>query len=130
VKNQAAFESRYGTGLNILGVYASGSLDNGGELVAIANGFNQTLQTFTYDDDWYPSTDGGGYSLVIRNANDPMSNWDLQSGWRASYGINGSPAANDTDFVAPTMQSGNFNSGASQVQLTFSEPIALGSGIS
>jgi hypothetical protein len=125
VKNQAAFESRYGTSLNILGQYSSGSLDNGGENVAFANSFDQVLQSFTYDDAWYPQTDGGGYSLVIRDPLGDVANGGLQSGWRASYAVDGAPGADDSDTTPPVLQSAGFDPGTSTMQFTFSEPVTL-----
>jgi hypothetical protein len=65
VKNRAAFESRYGLGLPIAGEYigaAGGTLSNSGEDINILGPLNEQLLHFNYDADWYPITNGGGYS--------------------------------------------------------------------
>ena len=53
VKNQLAFESRYGEDLNIAGEY-SGRLSNGGEQITLRNASGADIQSFEYDDmgDW------------------------------------------------------------------------------
>ena len=61
VKNQAAFTSRYGTGINILGQYTD-SLDNNGEEIRLLDASNNIIQDFAYSDSWYPTTDGDGYT--------------------------------------------------------------------
>jgi hypothetical protein len=95
VENQVAFESRYGNGLNVVGQY-SGKLSNSGELVTFRDSFGQTIQSFTFlDDDWYPSTDGPGHSLVILDATGSLPLWGQQIGWRPSTNLQGSPGAAD-----------------------------------
>src|SRR5205814_3954766 len=72
VKNRAAFQSRYGTLLPIAGEYVGindGNLSNGGEVISIAGPVGEPLISFEYKDGWYPITDGGGYSLVVRSPN-------------------------------------------------------------
>src|SRR6185503_6347123 len=72
VKNKAAFESRYGTGLPIAGEYIGlpgGTFSNNGEDVNIRGPVGEQLIHFNYDKDWYPITNGGGYSLVVRDPN-------------------------------------------------------------
>ncbi|HEV8293659.1 MAG TPA: CotH kinase family protein, partial [Tepidisphaeraceae bacterium] len=66
VKNIAAFESLYGTGLNVVGTF-TGALNDAGEEITLAQG-NSTVFDFTYNDSWYPITDGGGYTLTVLNA--------------------------------------------------------------
>jgi hypothetical protein len=95
VKDIAAFEARYGQGLNIAGQY-SGSLDNGGERIRLLDAAGQVIHDFRYEDDWYKSTDGSGYSLVVI---DPVNSIyrDLSDAdaWRASSGLGGSPGSED-----------------------------------
>src|SRR6185295_4123797 len=57
VANQAAFESRYGLGLPIAGVF-TGSLSDSGEKIRLETGLGQEIEEFTYKDNWYPHTDG------------------------------------------------------------------------
>lgn len=92
VKNQAAFQSRY-PGVAIGGVY-TGSLDNGGERIAI-RGPAGTVLDFNYDDDWYPVTDGLGYSLVVVDPIAPALTYGAKANWRPSNPPNGDPGVAD-----------------------------------
>ncbi len=99
VKNQSAFESRYGTGHPIAGQY-TGSLSNSGEQIALDDPIKGSILKFSYNDTWYPVTDGQGFSLTIINENDPvLDNWDIGSAWRPSGQVGGSPAAVDIAVV-------------------------------
>jgi len=91
VANQAAFESRYGTGLPIYGQY-TGSLANGGEEVTLQTGLGAEILHFTYDDggDWPGRADGKGSSLV---AIDTAGDYDDPANWRSSTEFGGSPGA-------------------------------------
>jgi hypothetical protein len=66
VKDQAVFESQYGPDPNdiIAGEY-TGRLDDGGENIRLQDALGITLLEFGYSDNWYPITDGEGYSLTI-----------------------------------------------------------------
>ena len=90
VKNVAAFEARYGTGLPVAGAYPN-SLDNAGERIVLAAG-GATARDFTYDDapPWPVSPDGDGPTLVLAN---PSANPDhgVAANWRASAVIGGTP---------------------------------------
>ena len=101
VKNRAAFESRYGTGLPVTGEWKSGnSLSNSGERIAIAFGADSNIHDFTYDDSapWPAEADGGGPSMVLV---DPFSAPDhsLPSNWKASHGTLGNPGFRDGPFA-------------------------------
>lgn len=101
VKNQAAFESRYGTGLNVLGQY-TGSLSNGGEGIKLEDPTNSTILSFDYKDSWYNITDGDDFSLTIVDANDTnLDIWDDKDGWRASTTSGGTPGREDTGTLIP-----------------------------
>ena len=63
VSDRAAFAQRYGNHSEIAGVF-EGELDDAGETLRLENVFNQELFEFGYNDNWYPVTDGLGYSLV------------------------------------------------------------------
>jgi len=95
VQDLAAFEGRYGPGLPVAGQY-SGALDNAGEHVELCDAAGRTIHSFTYRDDWYPTTDGKGYSLALiaPHTVDPDSLSD-QSVWRADTNPGGSPGAAD-----------------------------------
>lgn len=90
VENVASFESQHGPGHPIAGVY-SGSLSNGGEQLRLEDGSGGAIHDFEYDDAWYPTTDGGGFSMVIRDVNADRSVWGQPSGWRPSTFSGGSP---------------------------------------
>jgi hypothetical protein len=89
VENLAAFNTTYGAGLPIAGVY-SGKLDNGGEtLKLIQRGATPALDLLidevTYDDDppWPVEADGFGPSLQLIDPaqdNNRVANWTAVSG--------------------------------------------------
>ena len=93
----------------IAGTY-SGSLSNGGETIKIEDAGNGTIQEFQYEDGrdggeetWHPTTDGDGYSLVIRDPLASLTAWSSGAAWRASVLPGGSPGtadgqAPDADF--------------------------------
>ena len=95
VKNQTAFEFRYGSGLPVGGTY-TGSLDNAGERLMLLDTMNEEILDFTYNNSWYPITDGLGFSLVVVNENAEPDAWNNKSQWRPSGTLNGSPGADDT----------------------------------
>ena len=94
VKNPAAFVARYGGGATIAGTY-TGALDNRGERIQLLDAVNEEIADFTYNNAWYPITDGLGFSLVIVNENAPWNTWDEKASWRASGVLNGSAGQND-----------------------------------
>ena len=53
------------------------------------------FSTSAYDDSWYPTTDGEGFSLVIRNEYAAFNTWTNPASWRASAALNGSPGRAD-----------------------------------
>ena len=94
VRNAAAFAARYGSALNIAGQYV-GILDNAGETLRLEDAVGEKILEFAYDNQWYPITDGLGFSLVIVNENAPWDTWGNKASWRASSEVNGSPGAAD-----------------------------------
>ncbi|MCX5636840.1 MAG: lamin tail domain-containing protein, partial [Planctomycetota bacterium] len=100
-KNQSAFASRYTVpgGVQVLGPY-DGQLSNSGENVKLEDPTNSTILDFTYRDGWFDITDGGGFSLTIRDPNSSdLNNWDSKSGWRTSAYIGGSPGEDDSGVI-------------------------------
>ena len=93
-KNTNAFAARYGAGLNVAGQY-QGYLNNGGETLRVDDANGEKILEFAYNNPWYPTTDGLGFSLVIANENAPWSMWGGASSWRASSRLYGSPGADD-----------------------------------
>ena len=112
VSNQAAFQSRYGSGLNgiIAGEFAKVNatdlsptrLAKSGEKIALVDAVGETILSFSYQDGWYKQTDGTGNSLVIRDAAAVDRDWwGRREGWFASHAANGSPGADETtDYAA------------------------------
>ncbi len=100
VKNLAAFESRYGTGLPLAGAWrADQNLSNSGERLTLAYGADLPIRDFTYGDSspWPVAADGGGHSLVLI---DPFSTPDhaLPENWKASDVYLGTPGGEDSRF--------------------------------
>ena len=95
VQDRAAFETRYGPGLPVAGVY-SGSLDNAGELIELRDAAGQIIHSFRYKDGWYDFTDGLGFSLTVK---DPITTGPNALGqknvWRPSTASGGSPGIGD-----------------------------------
>ena len=98
VRNLDAFKARYPNwaSLNILGEF-EGQLSNGSEKLEL--GYDApdiaALADFEYHDNWYPSTDGEGFSLVLRDSQSASSSWNQRNAWRHSAGIDGSPGEAD-----------------------------------
>jgi hypothetical protein len=100
VRNRAAFEALYGTGLRILGEYggpAGSALDNSGETVTMVDFGGGVIQSFVYDDAnvWPLEPDGVGNSLVIADRMAPLDTWNQPTAWRASFDVGGSPGEDD-----------------------------------
>lgn len=100
VANHAAFQLRYGTGLNnqIAGQY-DGQFANEGETIQINDVVGESILDFRYESTWFPPSDEGGRSLVVRNVAAPWQNYDLPTHWALSGTSGGSPGAPDTDFA-------------------------------
>lgn len=94
VKNLAAFEARYGALDNVAGEY-TGNLDNGGEKLRLDDAQGDVILEFDYEDDWFPTTDGLGFSLVILNESASLNAWGSKASWRPSAGVGGSPGQDD-----------------------------------
>jgi hypothetical protein len=99
VKDLAAFQAEYGTGINVAGQY-TGSLENAGERIRLEDAVGQMILDFKYKDGWRDITDGGGFSLTIIDPNnlDPNS-WGEKESWRASAYWGGSPGEDDSGIL-------------------------------
>ncbi|MEX2187019.1 MAG: lamin tail domain-containing protein, partial [Pirellulales bacterium] len=99
VQNLTAFEFRYGSNVNVAGQYGGTPenyrLSNGGEQITLLDANSGVIQSFAYDDAWYPTTDGSGPSLVVVDELAALEAWSGSANWRASYGIGGSPGTVD-----------------------------------
>ena len=96
VNNITAFESFYGTDINVAGEY-DGNLSNGGEniVLRLPAPLQAAVLRMEYSDTWYPVTDGDGYSMVAVDVMADRTEWNQSSGWQASTNINGSPGSAD-----------------------------------
>lgn len=95
VEDANAFEARYGPGLPIVGTY-SGNLSNAGEQIELQDAVGQIIQSFRFDDGWYKTTDGDGFSLTVKDpaATDPNT-LNEKTSWRPSPTPGGSPGSAD-----------------------------------
>ena len=94
VRNLAAFESRYGGGLNVAGTF-TGSLSNDGEALTVTSLTGEVVQSFVYSDQWYPHTDGEGFSLVAIDPANAALDRSSAAGWRPSDALHGGPTVDD-----------------------------------
>jgi hypothetical protein len=97
-RNLAAFQSKYGAGINVVGPF-TGALGNGGERLVMQDAQGGTIFDFEYDDGWKPSTDGDGKSLVLLDELMPEAEYGEAGSWDASISLNGSPGRNETGVV-------------------------------
>lgn len=101
VNNVEAFASRYNLDLVFVAGEFTGRLENAGEELIFEGPLGEPIHQFTYRDSWYPETDGGGLSLVIRDPLGDPRQWGLQAGWDESTVLGGSPGFSDEGF--PTL---------------------------
>ena len=103
VRNPAAFTLRYGTGINIGGVFSDALNDNGGQL-RLLDSVGATVLDFGYSDIWQPTTDGSGDTLVLIDPTAAASTWGQASSWRASRAVLGTPGIDKaTNLVSPAI---------------------------
>jgi hypothetical protein len=96
VKNLNAFSTRYDTrGMRIAGEYLD-NLSNGIELLELDGPLAEPILFFSYDDTWYPSTDGNGDSLVFLDPSAPFFAWGQKASWTPSSLPGGSPGASES----------------------------------
>jgi hypothetical protein len=99
VADQSVFEGLYGFGVNLAGEW-SGKLDNDHDRIRLEiEDLNAALLDFSYQDFWYPSTDGGGFSLVIVDESAARGSWGVKESWTADAVQSGSPGMNSGFFV-------------------------------
>ena len=109
VKNRAAFEARYGTGLPVAGEYLNENLRNSGERLKLSFGAGVPIHDIDeYSDTlpWPQPADGGDFSLVLIDVNTTQTpDHDDPGNWRLSRYAGGSPGADDEITLASWMQS-------------------------
>jgi hypothetical protein len=102
VKSRYAFTNRYGASLNaaVAGEY-TGNLANDGNRLVLEGRVREPILDFSYDDDWYPITDGFGFSLVVVDENAAASAW-AQRAVATQCVLNGTPG--QADGAAPAFR--------------------------
>lgn len=90
-KNPAAFALRYGDGGRVVFGPYLGQLSNGGESLKLRDAAGENVLDIDYSDDWYPTSDGGGASLVLRDESVDYDLYDNVETWGASRDDDGSP---------------------------------------
>lgn len=91
VRNTAAFQARYGA-IPVAGTYAPDSLNNTGETLTLNDATGREILSFSWDDDWFPHADGGGWSMVPKNAG-AVASLASAAGWGLSSQLHGNPGA-------------------------------------
>jgi hypothetical protein len=115
VRDQGAFEAKYGTGVNTAGHYI-GSLANNGERIKLEDGAGQTILDFEYEDGWRSITDGDGFSLTVIEPGDSaiyssqglVAHWKLDEG-SGNTAIDSAGSNNGTLIGNPTWTAGRIN---------------------
>lgn len=91
VRNRAAFEARYGALPTVVGEWTGGGLSNRSEAITLETS-GRVIQTFSYSDGWYGSTDGLGATLEARDRLlSQDTKWDDPNSWRPSLSTGGTP---------------------------------------
>ena len=91
VNDLKEFKAAYATGDLFIAGEFDGSLSNTSGEITLEGPIGEELLNVYYVDAWYPSTDGGGYSLELtRPSLDPAA-WRDPRNWRASEVRGGSP---------------------------------------
>ncbi|MDH7599195.1 MAG: lamin tail domain-containing protein, partial [Sedimentisphaerales bacterium] len=90
VEDMEAFGAKYGQLGQVAGQY-KGNLSNAGEQIRLQDPTGKVILEFTYDDGWYKSTDGAGYSLVVRDLGCESDLLSQRSAWMPGTRIGGSP---------------------------------------
>ena len=98
VSHLVAFEDAYGRGINVAGQY-TGALNNAGEGITLVDDIDAVIHSFDYNDNWFPESDGIGYSLTIADPMQELRLWDSADGWRLSEDIGGSPGIPDDGLL-------------------------------
>lgn len=89
-----AFAARYGTTATVFGPW-SGNLSNGGETLTLLAADGAVIQSVTYSDNWQPTADKGGFTLVAYDLDAEAAAFSTAANWRASQAPGGSPGAPD-----------------------------------
>ena len=89
----AAFQARYGGAVRVAGSYAPSALSNDGETLRLRDATGAIIQSFAWDDAWFPASDGGGYSLIVREPGAPLEAWNTAAQWAINAAPGGTPGS-------------------------------------
>ncbi len=106
VRDQSAFEAKYGTSVNMAGSYI-GNLANNGERIKLEDAAGKTILDFEYEDGWRSITDGDGFSLTVidPSGGDIYSSEGLVAHWKFDDG-SGSTATDSAGTNNGTLNGG------------------------
>lgn len=94
-----AFAFCYGSSIPLAGEYGVTAQQyrrsNSGERLTLVDAVGVVIQTFDFDDGWYPQSDGDGFSLVARDESAVLADWNDAAAWRSSFASDGSPGTPD-----------------------------------
>ncbi len=92
VEDLAAFRERYGSDIHVAGRYTGRLSDSGETLVLkLASPLEAAILRFRYSAAWQPATDGGGVSLVVKDATAAPASWNEPESWQSSSPSPGKP---------------------------------------
>jgi len=94
--------------LPIAGQY-EGALNDQGDHLVVKYGKTITILAFSYDPSWYPSTNGGGRSLVVEDPYADPALWSERGLWRPSAREGGSPGGPDLPEGWGLLRQGDIN---------------------
>ena len=104
VENLAAFQERYGSVPRVLGEY-SDKFSNDGEPVRLVDINGADIFNFTFNDIWYPPTDGDGYTLVAVDEDSVAVDRSDPANWAIGCQLLGNPGAANGSIFSYTFDS-------------------------
>jgi len=91
IRDMEAFASRYDIAQVLIAGEYSGHLSNAGERVVLSGPAGEPILDFEFRDDWHPTTDGDGASLIVIDPLAASESWSEGASWRPSDSIDGTP---------------------------------------
>ena len=105
VRSREGFASRYGAGIPVAGTFSGFFRQS----IRLLGPVDEPLLVCRFFSSWYPSTDGKGFSLVIRDPTAPRESWNEKESWRPSLEVGGSPGRADTAIEEGLQLPGDIN---------------------
>ena len=100
VSDATAFALRYpGVSPALVAGQYTGRFSNDGETVQLHDAVGENILKFTYNDRWFPATDGSGYALVVDDETAHWNDWDGALGWGIGEDADGSPGAQNSAVI-------------------------------